>query len=120
MKSKILLLIVFILPAFLTACGGMSAQTQQTKNCPDMQSVVESFYAANDASEFETSMQYLTDDIALVTWAEGANGHHLSANFAVGKNQIVDFLDKPGLKRTSSSPDLPNFTIENVQFPKGR
>jgi len=116
MKTKTLLLNVLISLAMLTACGGSVTPIQSAKTCSDIQSVVEAFYAANDASQFTTSMQYLTDDISLVTWAEGANGYHVSAHFAVGKNQVLAFLGKPGLKRTSSGPNLPNYTMQEIQI----
>jgi hypothetical protein len=105
-----------LLIVMLSACASPVNQTQSVKTCPDIKSVVEAFYAANDASQFATSMQYLTDDISLVTWAEGANGYHVSAHFAVGKNQILAFLGKPGLKRTSSGQNLPNFTMQEIQI----
>jgi hypothetical protein len=40
----------------------------------DDKKVVEAFYAATEASKPVTSSPYLTDDIALIGWAEGANG----------------------------------------------
>jgi hypothetical protein len=88
--------------------------TATPDSCADPLKVVDSFYAANNASRFDESLTYLTDDIAFVTWAEGANGHHMVANFAVGKDQIQDYLGKPGLKSTASGANLPNYSRTEV------
>jgi hypothetical protein len=115
MKTKALLLNMVILWATLSGCIGQINPSQSAQTCPDLTKVVEAFYAANDASQFATSLQYLTDDIAVVSWAEGANGHHMIFNSTVGKDQIEEFLNKPGLKRTAAQPGLPNYTMQAVQ-----
>jgi hypothetical protein len=120
MKIKTRWLLVVVVLATLSGCGGQINQNQSVTTCPDLRKVVEAFYAANDASQFATSLQYLTDDVALVTWAEGANGHHMIFSSTVGKNQIQEFLGRPGLKRTADQPDQPNFSIQEVQLSAGK
>jgi hypothetical protein len=34
---------------------------------------------------------------------------------AVGRDQVKDLAGQPGLKRTASQPDLPNFTMQAVK-----
>lgn len=120
MKTKTLLVNIFISLAMLVACSGQVTPSQSAKTCPDIQNVVEAFYASNDAAQYTQSLQYLTDDISLVTWAEGANGYHVSAKFAVGKNQILPFLEKPGLKRDINQPNWTNYTLQVVQVSEGK
>lgn len=115
MKIKTLLLNILVSLAMLVACGGQVTPIQSAKTC-DVKSVVEAFYTSNDASQYAQSLQYLTDDISLVAWAEGANGYHVSAKFAVGKNQILPFLEKPGLKRAINQPNWTNYTMQVVQI----
>jgi hypothetical protein len=86
------------------------------KPCSDGRKVVEAFYAANDASQFAASVEYLTDDVVLVTWAEGANGHHMRMESAVGKDQVKDFLGKPGMKRTADQPNMPNYAMQEIRL----
>ena len=114
MHGKALLLSAVMLWMTLSACAGQGTQSP-TQSCPDLTKVVEAFYAANDASQFDASLQYLSDDIAVVTWAEGANGHHMIFSSTVGKDQIKEFLARPGLKRTASQPGLPNYTMQALQ-----
>jgi len=106
---------MIIIMATLSGCAGQANQNQSAKACPDLTKIIEAFYAANDASQFATSVQYLTDDVVLVTWAEGANGHHMIFHSAIGKDQVRNLLGKPGLKRTADQPDLPNFTMQEVR-----
>ncbi len=120
MKRQALLLITIIVLATLSGCASPANENQTAKACPDLTKIVEAFYAANDASQFETSVQYLTDDVVLVTWAEGANGNHFIFDSAVGKEQVKNFLGKPGLKRTADQPDLPNYTMQEVQVSPSR
>ncbi len=115
MKRQALLLITIIVLATLSGCAGSANQNQSAQACPDLTKIVEAFYAANDGSQFETSVQYLTDDVVLITWAEGANGHHMIFDSAIGKDQVKNLLGKPGLKRTANQPDLPNFTMQEVR-----
>jgi len=81
--------------------------------CRDPWKVVEEFYQANDAGEFKASIELLTDDVVLVAWAQGANGYHMSARFTVGKNQILEWLGEPGLRRVAVNSERPNFKEAN-------
>jgi hypothetical protein len=116
MKTKAILLNLVLLLATLSACGGQANQNQAGQTCPDLTKVVEAFYAANDASQFATSSQYLTDDVVLVEWAQGANGYHMGSFFAIGKGQIQSFLSQPGLKRKADQANLPNYAMQDVQL----
>jgi hypothetical protein len=116
MTTRALVLNLVILMALLSGCVSRTKQNQSAKTCPDLRQVVEAFYAANDASQSATSLRYLTDDVVLVNWAEGANGRHMSFQSAVGQEQVKDFIAKPGLKRTADQPDLPNYTMQEVQL----
>ncbi len=116
MRMRALCLNAILLWATLAACGSQSAQAQATKPCSDPQKVIEAFYAANDAGQFATSLQYLTDDITLFGWAEGANGRHMTIYVAVGGNQVQNFLAKPGLRRIQNQPNLPNYTMQDIQL----
>jgi hypothetical protein len=83
--------------------------------CRDQWKVAVDFYKANDAGEFGASLKLLTDDVVLVTWATGANGYHKSARFAVGKNQVLEWLGEPGMRRVAVNPERPNFQEANKQ-----
>ena len=120
MKIKTLLVNVFIVLAILSACGGQINQGQSAQTCADIKSVVEAFYAANDAAQYTQSLQYVTDDVAIITWADGANGYHMNMRSVVGNTHIQSFLEKPGLKRTSNGPNLPNYTMQEIQISEGK
>ena len=115
MRTKTRWLCVAILLATLSGCGDPAHQNQSAQTCPDLKQVVEAFYAATDALKPATSSPYLTDDIALIGWAEGANGHHMTIFSAVGKDQVQSFLGKPGLKMSATQPNLPNYALQAVQ-----
>ncbi|HSB71209.1 MAG TPA: hypothetical protein VLT62_17925, partial [Candidatus Methylomirabilis sp.] len=53
--------------------------------CPDPMAIVKAFYDANDASRFDRSLGFLTEDATLSTWAEGVNGYHARARHFAGK-----------------------------------
>jgi len=99
---------------FLAGCtrAGLPGSTAA---CRDLAQVAEAFYDANDDSRFEDSLALLTQDVAMVTWAEGANGHHMIANFTVGKDQILEYLPNPGLSRTARQPDRPNYRPDEMR-----
>jgi hypothetical protein len=78
--------------------------------------VAEDFYTANDAGDYDASLGLLTDDVVLVTWATGANGYHMSARFAVGKNQVLEWLGEPGMRRVAVDPERPSFQEANQQW----
>lgn len=112
-KIVIILLLAAWLLAGCTPAAGAAAATAAF--CPNPMDIVRGFYDANDAGKLDASLAYLTDDVVLVSWAEGANGHHMSAKFTVGKDQISAVLGLPGLRRAQISPDLPNYTMAEMQ-----
>jgi hypothetical protein len=75
--------------------------------CSDPMTIIRAFYDANDASRFEVSLGFLTEDATLSSWAEGVNGHHMRETHLTGKGQIRSALGNPGLQRTSSQPEGP-------------
>jgi hypothetical protein len=101
-----------------TGCSGQPNPVEPTKAasaaCPDLMQVTNAFYEANDAAQLIKSLSYLTEDVILVYWAEGINGHHMSQNVFIGKTQLGDNLNQPGLHRKSTGPDLPNFTPDHI------
>lgn len=84
--------------------------------CRDPWKVAEEFYQANDAGDYNASLELLTDDVVLVTWAQGANGYHMSARFTVGKNQILEWLGEPGLQRVAENSERPNLKEANQRL----
>jgi hypothetical protein len=82
--------------------------------CPDLMQVTNAFYEANDDSRLVQSLSYLTEDAILVFWAEGINGHHMSQKVFIGKAQLGDNLNQPGLHRKSAEPDQPNFLPDHI------
>jgi hypothetical protein len=103
----------------IAACTGMPGRGQSNTGrelCRDPWKVAEEFYLANDAGDFNASLELLTDDVVLVTWAQGANGYHMSARFAVGKNQVLEWLGEPGLRRVAENPERPNFQEANQRW----
>jgi hypothetical protein len=80
-----------------------------------MKQIADGFLAANDKGNLDESLSYMTDDVALVYWAEGANGHHVNYDFAVGPENVKEFLGQAGLRTQALGPDLPNFTQEELQ-----
>ncbi len=84
-------------------------------SCPDPMAVITAFYDANDASQFEVSLGFFTEDATLSSWAEGINGHHMRETHLTGKAQIRPALDNPGLQRTSGQPDGPIYHETRVK-----
>lgn len=84
---------------------GAAATTPTT--CPDPMAIIRAFYDANEASRFEVSLGFLTEDATLSSWAEGVNGHHMRETHLTGKAQIRPALGNPGLQRTTGQPDGP-------------
>ena len=83
--------------------------------CSDPVAIMKAFYDANDASQFEKSLGFFTDDASLSTWAEGINGHHMREEHRTGKMQIRPALGDLGLRRTSGQPDGPIYHETKVQ-----
>lgn len=83
-------------------------------SCADPLKVVNAFYDANDASQINTSVAYLTEDVIFVFWAEGINGHHMGQKVVIGKDYVRGELSGPGLHRVAAQPDQANFKLENV------
>ena len=106
-----------IVAALLAGCAAPAAPAGEATAipaCRDPVQVVEAFYAANDAGQADAALKLATEDVALVFWAEGANGHHVSSNFAVGKDNLAAWLAKPGLRQTAVAADRPAFRMEKV------
>jgi len=100
----------------LTSCSAVKSVDASTSSpCPDLMQLVNAFYAANDASLLVPSLSYLTEDVIMVFWAEGINGHHMGLNEIVGKDQIVAHLNDPGLHLKARGPNLPNFKMDHIR-----
>ncbi|HSC70442.1 MAG TPA: hypothetical protein VLH58_03765 [Candidatus Methylomirabilis sp.] len=84
--------------------------------CPDPMAIVKAFYDANDASRFDRSLGFLTEDATLSTWAEGVNGYHARARHFAGKKEIRPVLGEPGLRRTPDRPDRPIYKETRVKI----
>ena len=89
--------------------------TPMPAECPDAASIVKTFYDANDAAKFDTSLALLADDATLDTWAQGINGHHMTQHHLVGKEQIRAALGNSGLSHISSLPNGPIFHETDLQ-----
>jgi hypothetical protein len=83
--------------------------------CPDPVSLIERFYAANDSSNFDESIALLVDDIAIASWSEGVNGHHMVERHLAGKEQVREYLGKPGLSRNSGRPDGMKYILSEMK-----
>ncbi len=108
-------LLWFCLAAQIAACqaqnpaapaGTAPAADALLPVCATQRQVVEEFYAANDAGDFETSLTYLTNDVVFVGWDEGMNGRHLDQKSSVGKEYIEPFLGQDGLRLRSAREGL--------------
>jgi hypothetical protein len=101
-----------------TSCSGQPNPVQPTTAvspaCPDLMQVTNAFYEANDSAQLVKSLSYFTEDVILVFWAEGINGHHMSQNVFIGKAQLGENFDHPGLHQKSTGPDSPNFKPDHV------
>jgi hypothetical protein len=120
--------IIFLLVFSITACSPFSetpasptAQpaaateaVQSSSACPDLLKTTQEFYTANAAGQWQTALSYFTEDVIMVFWAEGINGHHMGQKVVIGKEQMRDALHDPGLILSSSDPDQPVFKIEHV------
>ncbi len=116
MKKRLLLVILF--SSLLAACAApvsLEGEATAIPACRDPLRVVEAFYNANDAGDAAAALKLVTEDAALVFWAEGANGHHVSYDFAVGKDNLAAWLAKPGLRRAAAANDRPSFHMEKAQ-----
>ncbi len=110
------------LMVLLASCSVAQAQqktaadvTPMPAECPDAAAMVKTFYDANDASKFDTSLAMLADDATLDSWAQGINGHHMTTKHLVGKEQIRAVLGAPGLRHISSQSDGPIFHETGLQ-----
>ena len=118
MKFRIInFLIISIL--ILTGCTAPPSTGQLTPvtagSCPDLMKVANAFYDSNDASHLDTSLSFLTDDVIMVFWAEGINGHYMDKKVVIGKDQMGSNLNQPGLHRKSGVPNLPNFKEDHIR-----
>ncbi len=95
--------------------GTTADVTPTSAGCPDLASLVKSFYDANDAAQFDTSLALLADDATLDSWAQGINGHHMTQKHLVGKEQIRAVLGNPGLRHISGQPNGPIFHETGLQ-----
>ncbi len=95
--------------------GAADATTPTPAACPDAAAIVKTFYDANDASKFDTSLALLADDATLDSWAQGINGHHMTTKHLVGKEQIRTVLGDSGLRHISSQADGPIFHETDLQ-----
>jgi hypothetical protein len=107
--------VVFIVCLVSLAGCARAGVSGSTAECRDLARAAEAFYQANDDSRFDDSLALLTQDVVKVRWAEGANGHHMAANFTVGKDQILDHLSTEGLTRTARNAERPNFEVDELQ-----
>jgi hypothetical protein len=83
--------------------------------CADQEKIITAFYDANQAGDFNKSLTYLTDDVVLISWAEGMNGRHLDQKSAVGKDYIGEYLGMDGLRWGSGRDPALRFKIEGLQ-----
>ncbi len=74
-----------------------------TPICPNAMDIIKAFYDANTASQYDTSLTYLTPDATLTTWAEGVEGRHWRETTLTGPEQIRASLGNLGLRRTSTT-----------------
>src|SRR5512143_3085811 len=95
MKNALQIFVWAGLIVLLAGCNVAQAQqkvaadvTPMPAECPDAASIVKTFYDANDAAKFDASLAWLADDATLDSWAQGINGHHMTAKHLVGKEQI--------------------------------
>ena len=123
MKKAIQIIASAGLMVLLASCSVAQAQQKVTADattpmpadCPDAASIVKTFYDANDASKFDTSLALLADDATLDSWAQGINGHHMVQKHLVGKEQIRAVLGNSGLRHISSQPNGPIFHETDLQ-----
>ena len=112
-----LCVVIFLLFLPAAGCSALPASSPPTSAtavlCADPWKVMEDFYSANDTGNYDDSLNLLTDDVVLVSWATGANGYHMSPRFSIGKNQVREHLGEPGLRRPAVDPSRPNFTVAN-------
>lgn len=117
MRKTSILIVSIGLILFLASCGPgslvPSAATPAPGACADPASIVKTFYNLNDQARYDDSLAYLAYDATLLTWAEGANGHHMVVNALVGKDEIRPALDKPGLRHSNGKPGDPVFHEED-------
>jgi hypothetical protein len=122
MNRRAIFCLSLILISLLTACQPIPATgAQATANpiatpvpCADPMKAIDGLYAADDAAQYDKAAGYFTDDGTIVTWIEGVNGRHLQPVMKVGKDQIVELLNKAGLRTQAVSPDLPNYTRDRL------
>ncbi len=122
MKKTIQIIAWAGLIVLLAGCSVAQAQqktavdvTSMPAECPNVASIVKTFYDANDASKFDTSLALLADDATLDSWAQGINGHHMTTKHLVGKEQIRTVLGNSGLRHISSQADGPIFHETDLQ-----
>ena len=75
--------------------------------CSDPLSVIRAFYDSNDSGNFAVSLEYLSPQPSLTSWAEGVNGRHWHEVHLTGQEQIRPELAKRGLRRDSGVPGAP-------------
>jgi hypothetical protein len=111
------IILIFLLIGILVTSGctpAAPASTAAASACPDLIKVANAFYTANDAAQLVSSMAFFTEDVIMVFWAEGINGHHMGQKVVIGKDQFAAELNDPGLHLKASSSALPNFQIDTI------
>ena len=119
LRNASLLILSISLALSLAGCapGALlsAAATPAPGACADPAAILRAFYSLHDQNRYDDSLAYLSYDATLLTWAEGANGHHMVVNALVGKDEIRPALVKPGLRHTSGQPGDPVFREEDLK-----
>jgi hypothetical protein len=117
MLHKKLVLACLTIMLSLTSCSvlGQGHPGASSTGCPDLVQIVNTFYTANDAGQSSTALSYLSEDVIMVFWAEGINGHHMGLNTIIGKDLLRTNLDQPGLHLKSRGENLPNFSQDHIR-----
>lgn len=116
MKRMMAIVVWLGIAASLTGCSAVSqvfAGAPSTTGCKDPLGVIKSFYNANDAAQYDTSLALLSDDVVFASWAEGMNGHHMIEKHLSGKEQVREILGNNGLRFTSTQADGPRYAVED-------
>jgi hypothetical protein len=111
-------LLVLLPPTLSIALA--AAPGSSSSSCPDPMAVMKAFYDANDASRFDASLGFFTEDATLSTWAEGVNGYHARARHFTGKQQIRPVLGDPGFRRTPAQLAGPIYHETRIKISGGQ
>jgi hypothetical protein len=89
--------------------------TGKLTTCSDPISVVNAFYDANDAGQFDKGLAFFSDSASLHTWAQGLYGDRMEDKQVQDRQKIRASLGAPGFQLSTGKPDAPIYYVSEAK-----